>query len=400
MAGAGRAVLNASQIALIDDELRLCIGKRCAPVSSWLRQAQAPNAGATGELLFRETRQGLKGNCSGIPQGKCKASAATWLKTNSKYTFAEVFQPSALVRRISELSRPADLHFQDPFKDLKDAERLNLSNVANLSSVPPKALIKRGWMPSLGPSNGLRAAEFRRFGRLTAPYYNLFIPCSSARGEDAAVLRSFFTDRDTGLPLSPLGVPSYLELGAFDGTVESTTLVLDRCLGWAGVLVEAHPRAFETLRHMRTASLNLRAATCTDFRVAQFHREPFRMVEPNEVVAQAFAVPCAPLGFYLNRLGIPRIDFFSLDCEGCELTTLMSLEPELGMSLSMGVLVVEVRGDGLRAPIFDFMLRHGFAYAGMLEARATTHNYVMDDVWVNLTFLQRWWPRSRYLAGP
>ena len=37
---------------------------------------------------------------------------------------------------------------------------------------------------------------------------------------------------------------TFLEIGAFDGVTESNTIIMERCLGWRGVLVEPNPRAF------------------------------------------------------------------------------------------------------------------------------------------------------------
>ena len=38
------------------------------------------------------------------------------------------------------------------------------------------------------------------------------------------------------------------------------------------------------------------------------------------------------------------------------------------------------------------------SYAGMIAARGTTANHVMDDVFVNESFFRRWWPRSQFLT--
>ena len=40
---------------------------------------------------------------------------------------------------------------------------------------------------------------------------------------------------------------SFVEIGANDGLSGSQTLVLERCLGWDGLLIEANPTTFATL---------------------------------------------------------------------------------------------------------------------------------------------------------
>jgi hypothetical protein len=44
------------------------------------------------------------------------------------------------------------------------------------------------------------------------------------------------------------GRRTFLEIGAFDGVTESNTSIMERCLGWRGVLVEPNPRAFDALK--------------------------------------------------------------------------------------------------------------------------------------------------------
>ena len=41
---------------------------------------------------------------------------------------------------------------------------------------------------------------------------------------------------------------TFLEIGAFDGVTESNTIIMERCLGWRGVLIEPNPRAFDALK--------------------------------------------------------------------------------------------------------------------------------------------------------
>ena len=82
------------------------------------------------------------------------------------------------------------------------------------------------------------------------------LPCSSARMEDAVILRSFFVDH-SGRPVDGIGVnATFVEMGAFDGLRESESLFFERCLGWRGILIEAHPLSFQKLLSVRDASLN------------------------------------------------------------------------------------------------------------------------------------------------
>lgn len=83
---------------------------------------------------------------------------------------------------------------------------------ANGSSAPPTW---PGWVPSLLPT-GLDV----RTGWRTGPHGRVYLPGSTSRGEDAAVLRSFFSDFESGEPLRD---GTFLEIGGFDGFTESNT---------------------------------------------------------------------------------------------------------------------------------------------------------------------------------
>ena len=84
------------------------------------------------------------------------------------------------------------------------------------------------------------------------------------------------------------------------------------------------------------------------------------------------------------------------DVEGSEHMVIESLDFS---HLSLGVLIVEVRGDGQRAPIMKSLLGQGMSYVGQLVVRKTTMNDIFDDVFVNTTHLRKHFPQSRALAG-
>ncbi|EOD12483.1 hypothetical protein EMIHUDRAFT_247455 [Emiliania huxleyi CCMP1516] len=288
----------------------------------------------------------------------------------------EVFHSSAVVKDERELASPSSLDYTDIFtrpginrtwlmqrcrtaRGLKHRGSNVTVNLGDGESLPLAAVLKHGW--------------------------------------DAAVLRSFFTDRDSGRPLAALGQPTYLELGGGDGEVESTTLVFDRCLNWTGVLVEASPASFEKLLQARPNAVKINAAVCEEYSFVPFTASGFyggriqrgtttaeRATGRHTHRAGSIQVPCVPLDEALARLAVRRLDFFSLDCEGCELSVINTLARALGRTLSLGA-----RGDGHRAPIFRRLLRAGMSYAGMIAARGTTANHVMDDVFVNESFFRR-----------
>ena len=176
------------------------------------------------------------------------------------------------------------------------------------------------------------------------------LPCSSpgGRNEEAVLVQSFFADRGglhhgggQGGGMGGGGGHGggharrrgggggggvFLEIGAFDGLLESSTLSLERCLGWRGVLVEAQPSSFANVRRHRQSTLNLRLASCprggggwVNFtrKVTTFARAPRDAADAADASFLLGRTPvlvqCGPLGDYLEMLGVTSIDLFSLE---------------------------------------------------------------------------------------
>ena len=176
-----------------------------------------------------------------------------------------------------------------------------------------------------------------------------------------------------GVPLRARG--TFLEIGAIGGWFESTTYLFERCLGWRGVLVEPTPVTFQLLLRHRPAALNLRFAVCdngngfvnfTDNRKAPSTNSIVSRPRDLRGATRIVPVQCGSLGDSLIRLGIRRLYFVSVDVEGAEPLVVRSLG--LGVTLAVGVLMVEVRGDGSRMPLMRALLGTGLVYAGSVHA--------------------------------
>ena len=251
----------------------------------------------------------------------------------------------------------ATLAFRDPFEGTNRSLPRPAKNV----------LIRKGWVPVL-----TRAVYAWFKPPVISP-----LPCSSSRGSDAVVLRSFFTDAHGRVLQSPGAV--FLEAGAYDGLIESNTWFFERCLGWRGILVEGQPSLSEQLLVNRPATLNVREASCSKRGLVKYSARPLghraggasiggistHQGIVDERDSSGVAVQCAPLGSRLAALDVRRIDLLVLDVEGQELAVLRTIDFAW---TAIGVLVVEVRGDGSRASIMRLLLRTGkFAYVGQIH---------------------------------
>jgi len=223
------------------------------------------------------------------------------------------------------------------------------------------------------------------------------LPCNQkSRGEDSVLFRTFFFTLE-GLPL--LGPGVFVETGAHDGLIDSTTLFFEKCLGWLGVLIEPHPLVFPNLLSApRFRSIKRQAAVCKQNGTSFIDAWPATPASTHDrPVGRSLEVPCAPLWQLLNRLPTlrrsRRVDVLSLDVEGAEPVAVETL----GDTISYGVVMAEVTAGERRIKTMETMLGRGFLYVGQISARPSPANYVISDVWYNRSHFQAYWPRSRVL---
>ena len=223
------------------------------------------------------------------------------------------------------------------------------------------------------------------------------LPCNKlSRGEDSVLFRTFFfTSGD--MPL--LGPGVFVETGAHDGVVDSTTFFFEKCLGWAGVLIEPHPVVWpQLLRAPRGRSVKRQAAICERNGTTTIEARAWTGAKTSLANgAPELSVPCAPLWQLLDGVSLvrrtARVDLLSLDVEGSEPIAAASL----GHAISYGVVMAEVTAGARRVDTMRTLLARGFYYAGQISSRPSPANYVISDVWYNRSHFQRFWPRSRVL---
>ena len=366
-------------------ELVVCFGDECM---SWsLATDRVAAAGGSWRAALLESIVRANATLKGDKVRNCLQCNATALARSAEYP-GEVWNLAGGVDRFQDLplKRAANL-----FRHGRRLGRNSRDRMMDMSDAQP-----------LLQSQTIHYHNFRVY----PPKHRLpvILPCSSSRGEDAAVLHSFFTDFETR---EPLRGGTFLEIGGVNGLTESNTWIFESCMGWEGVLVEGHHRFFSSLRRHRPRSLNLRMAACPSFSGWVNYtasRDTTAGVlttsgatEKTDVTRRRhMLVECGNLGQRLERLGVHRLDFASIDVEGSELMVVKSLERP---GLSLGVVLVEVRNDGQRPGILQHLLGRGMRYVGQIYARGTMINKVVDDCFVNVTHMRTFFPRSWALRG-
>lgn len=129
---------------------------------------------------------------------------------------------------------------------------------------------------------------------------------------------------------SGLGVGQgvFIELGALDGQQFSNTMMLERCFGWRGMLIEANPTNFAKLNTSCRAAALLSSAICKDKGTVRMSLDGaatsgelgyLTRRRSKKRAARAVDVQCEPLSTLMARAGYPRADFLSLEyaCHCC-----------------------------------------------------------------------------------
>ena len=179
---------------------------------------------------------------------------------------------------------------------------------------------------------------------------------ASQHGEDLLLLPMLLRASGVGQP------GTFVELGALNGRLYSNTLLLERCFGWNGLLIEALPHNFEKLvQSGRSRSRFVHSAVCKDgVNQVEMQQEKGNMLQATATSSadimerqraaksifggahlERIRVPCRPLSRIMHENGLPNATFLSLDVEGAEAIVLETVDPA-----AFGVVMVEVEGSG------------------------------------------------------
>lgn len=131
----------------------------------------------------------------------------------------------------------------------------------------------------------------------------------------------------------------FLDFGAFDGVTASNTLALERDLGWRGIAVEANPTYYPSLCRSRSC-ITINAALWRNSRrvvemvnahglscVADHINFDGHERERQDISKGHFNIETISPNDLLRRFDAPdRIEYLSLDIEGCEAEVLKSID--------------------------------------------------------------------------
>lgn len=137
---------------------------------------------------------------------------------------------------------------------------------------------------------------------------------------------------------------TFVEIGALDGVTFSNTLLLERCFGWTGVLIEANLHNFKKLAASGRVARTVYSAVCADSSVdravpilsrpggvagdpAQMAGLFKRSFHSDTNLTDVVHVPCRSLDTLIATNGLTGgIDLLSLDVEGAEETVIRTTD--------------------------------------------------------------------------
>jgi FkbM family methyltransferase len=216
--------------------------------------------------------------------------------------------------------------------------------------------------------------------------------------EDWALYEEFFAnDTQPG---------TFVEMGAVDGIWFSNTLAYERVLNWTGVLIEPNPDMCRRLFVNRAAARTLCSGVSEDSKPITFESgiqaTVFAALDvaTNNPLWRRFwhhnkgtkhVVPSEPLGKLLRAVGVAKVDFFSLDVEGAEVSVLRTMD----WTIPVRVWCIET-SNRTSAGISNILSQHNYTlrpFGKLIDDKASGS---WNDVWV---WGDQWTP-SAYTWSP
>ncbi len=174
------------------------------------------------------------------------------------------------------------------------------------------------------------------------------------------ITRDFFQDRRDGF---------FLDVGCFTPVIYSNTYYLEKHLGWSGIALDALPEYEERWKRRRPKSKFFNyLVTDHDDSVEPFYRselpgissirKPLKGPAGADLSFDEIQVPTITLTRLLERNGVAKIDFLSMDIEGAEPLVLAGFDierfrPELAC--------IEAKPAN-REPILKYFADHGYEW--------------------------------------
>ena len=186
-----------------------------------------------------------------------------------------------------------------------------------------------------------------RFEKLYYPYWHNLIESKKKdlvtleqnTGRDVTSLPSYSSKTCKNVNIDHLLISKYLnyrggvfiEAGGVDGIFQSNTYLLEKYLGWTGILIEPSPMAADLCKKNRTGIIYQCALVDDEYPSTtikgDFTGHPMSSVDGLRLGRNpSLSVPAQTLQSILDIQDISTVDFFSLNTQGYELSVLKGIK--------------------------------------------------------------------------
>lgn len=179
----------------------------------------------------------------------------------------------------------------------------------------------------------------------------------------------------------------YLDVAANHPIGLSNTYFLDKCLGWSGICVEAHPSLLANLFRQRTCAVVPTCVSDHDGAAVNFilnggtsgvdsTNKNMAAWKERRTELSSIKLICTTMALALARQHVSVVDYLSLDVEGHELTVLKGFDWD---KVKINVMTIECQADTLPG-IEEFLTMHGYVrHYPRMDERACRSGKLNED---------------------
>lgn len=179
----------------------------------------------------------------------------------------------------------------------------------------------------------------------------------------------------------------YLDVATNDPIGMSNTYFMERCLGWKGLCVEAHPQYLGAIHRWRNCALVPTCVSDRNGRKVEFalDRGLSGVMETNKnkerwkrlgTTVMTIDMVCSTMKVEMERYEVQVVDYLSLDVEGHELSVLKGIDWD---NVRINVMTVEAQGERLRQ-VEEFLKGKGYLrHVPTLSAESTRTRSLRED---------------------